>query len=58
MVVNMKGFGIEISVMVKDSSDTPMEIHILDSLEMVKLMERVYIHGRMAKFMMENGTKD
>jgi len=58
MVVNMKVFGIEIFVTVKDLKDTPMEIHILDNSEMVKPTEKVYIHGKMGKSMMENGTKD
>jgi len=58
MDVNTKVFGTEIYVMVKDLSDIPMEIHILANLKMVKLTEKVYIHGKTVKFMMENGTKD
>ena len=58
MVDNMKVFGIEIFVMVKDLKDIPMEIHILVNSKMVKLMEKACIHGRMVKSMMENGTKD
>ena len=44
--------------MEKVLKDIQMEIHILDSSSMAKLMERVFIPGKIEKFMMGNGIRD
>jgi len=44
--------------MEKDLNDTQMEIHILVNLNMVKLMVKEYILGKMVKYMMVNGIKE
>jgi len=40
------------------SKDTPMAIRILGNLSMERPMERVFIPGKIERFMMENGIRD
>ena len=47
----------KISDMAKALRGTLMEILILASLNMVKLMEKVFILGKIERFMMVNGIK-
>jgi hypothetical protein len=44
--------------MEKVSKGTQQEILILDNLNTEKLMAKEYIHGKMEKFMMENGIRE
>jgi hypothetical protein len=55
--VNTKDIGTEILETEKVLKDTPMEILISDSSNTEKLMERVSIHGKTAKYTMVSGTK-
>ena len=54
----MKELGKMIFDMEKDSNVMRMVTHILATLELVKLMEKEFIHGKMEKFLMDNGIKD
>ena len=54
----MRDIGWMISEMEKDLRDILMAILTLEILRLVKRMEMEFIHGRMERYMMENGTKD
>jgi hypothetical protein len=55
---NMKGIGLKIKGKVEGMKYIKTETNTPVITSMVKLMEKVYIHGTMEKYMMVNGKKD
>jgi tRNA A-37 threonylcarbamoyl transferase component Bud32 len=57
MAANTKVIGLKTSEMAKALKDMIITILILDVLRREKHMEMEFIHGKMEKYMMENGIK-
>ena len=55
---SLRAFGRRTWDMERVSKDTPMAIRILGNLSMERPMERVFIPGKIERFMMENGIRD